>query len=148
MKNTFLLFVILVGLLFTQLSAKKATSSSRSISLRFGNVRNNHGYLYIYLYQNAKQYPFHPYKHFKVSKKNVANKSLRFTIDCISKGMYAITAIDDENGNKDLDRFWGVPTEGYAFSNNPKTWNIPSYKRLIFGVYKQKNYKYIKMQYV
>ena len=34
-------------------------------------------------------------------------------------GDYAIAVIHDENGNKKLDTFAGIPKEGFGFSNNP-----------------------------
>ncbi|MDG1427859.1 MAG: DUF2141 domain-containing protein [Crocinitomicaceae bacterium] len=82
--------------------------------------------MYIYLYKTENHYPYKPCKHYKVSKKRMKNKRIRYTIYSLKKGCYAISAINDENSNRDLDRFWGIPTEGYAFSNNPKTWKLPS----------------------
>ncbi len=148
MKKTFSLILILALIVTTQLSVQESPKSTHSISLNFSNFRNNDGYLYIYLYKTEKQYPYHPYKHFKVSKKRIKNNRLKYTIYALAKGKYAISAIDDENSNMDLDRFWGIPTEGYAFSNNPNTWGFPSYHRLKFGVYSTKNYQHLKMQYI
>jgi len=34
-------------------------------------------------------------------------------------GDYAIAVIHDENANKKLDTFAGIPREGFGFSNNP-----------------------------
>ncbi|MFA5965931.1 MAG: DUF2141 domain-containing protein [Sphingomonas sp.] len=34
-------------------------------------------------------------------------------------GDYAIAVIHDENGNKKLDTFMGIPREGFGFSRNP-----------------------------
>lgn len=148
MKGTIAIIIILTIITSTQLSLRESDKSYHSISLNFSNFRNNEGYLYIYLYKTEKEYPFHPYKHFKVSKKRIKDSRLKYTIYSLIKGKYAITAIDDENSNMDLDRFWGIPTEGYAFSNNPKTWSLPAYNRLKFGVYNIKNYQHIKMQYL
>jgi uncharacterized protein (DUF2141 family) len=37
----------------------------------------------------------------------------------LNPGRYAIIVFHDENDNGKLDKnFWGVPTEGYGFSNN------------------------------
>ena len=46
---------------------------------------------------------------------------------------YALTLIDDENNNEDLDRWLGIPSEGYGFSNNINPlFSLPEYKELIF----------------
>jgi uncharacterized protein (DUF2141 family) len=39
----------------------------------------------------------------------------------VPRGRYAVVAIHDENSNMKLDRnFFGIPKEGFGFSNNPK----------------------------
>ncbi len=37
----------------------------------------------------------------------------------LAQGNYAIAVIHDENGNDRLDRFAGIPREGFGFSRNP-----------------------------
>ncbi|WP_293575085.1 DUF2141 domain-containing protein [Phaeobacter sp.] len=40
----------------------------------------------------------------------------------LEEGQYAVSVIHDENGNGELDiGAFGIPTEGYGFSQNPKT---------------------------
>src|SRR6202022_443464 len=42
-----------------------------------------------------------------------------FVFKNLERGSYAIIVFHDENDNGMLDEnYWGVPTEGYAFSNN------------------------------
>jgi uncharacterized protein (DUF2141 family) len=42
-----------------------------------------------------------------------------FVVKNLTPGSYAIIVFHDENDNGKLDEnYWGVPTEGYAFSNN------------------------------
>lgn len=43
---------------------------------------------------------------------------LRF--DGLPAGRYAIALFHDENGNGRLDTRFGMPTEGFGFSNNPR----------------------------
>ena len=33
-------------------------------------------------------------------------------------GTYAVSVLDDENSNLDMDNFLGIPKEGYGFSND------------------------------
>lgn len=41
-------------------------------------------------------------------------------------GTYAVAIYHDENGNKKFDKnFFGIPTEGFGFSNNPKIYFGP-----------------------
>lgn len=38
----------------------------------------------------------------------------------LPSGAYAVALIHDENGNGRLDTRFGIPTEGFGFSNNPR----------------------------
>ena len=39
--------------------------------------------------------------------------------DGLAPGTYAVSVFHDANGNGKLDRFAGIPREGYGFSRNP-----------------------------
>ena len=55
---------------------------------------------------------------------------MKVTIPDLRPGPYAIMLYHDENGNGRLDRggLLGMPTEGYAFSNNaPVRFGPPSF---------------------
>ena len=47
---------------------------------------------------------------------------LRFVLQDLPPGRYAVNAYHDENGNGELDtNFVGIPSEGYGFANDPNT---------------------------
>lgn len=47
----------------------------------------------------------------------------------LSPGGYAVALFHDENDNGRLDKRFGIPTEGFGFSNNPHFWfGPPSFK--------------------
>jgi len=64
--------------------------------------------------------------------------NMTITLDSIVPGYYAFAIFHDENDNQEIDQNWlGIPTEGFAFSNNamgsfgPPNWtqskfNIPN----------------------
>ncbi len=54
------------------------------------------------------------------------------TFDGLAGGEYAVTLYHDENDNGDLDmNFFGIPTEGYGFSNNAKpVFSKPDFDRV------------------
>jgi len=56
--------------------------------------------------------------------------TLRFVIDDLAPGRYALTAFHDENDNGDLDTgLFGIPTEGYGFGNDAKaTFGPPDFE--------------------
>jgi uncharacterized protein (DUF2141 family) len=43
----------------------------------------------------------------------------RIAFHDLAPGTYALSAFHDENGNQKLDMTFGIPREGFAFSNNP-----------------------------
>lgn len=88
------------------------------LSIEFTNLRNTKGVLYIFLYNYENQYPDNPFRHYAVDKSKIKSNRLLVNISDLSKGKYAISIFDDENNNEDMDFFLGLPTEGYAFSNN------------------------------
>ena len=46
--------------------------------------------------------------------------TLRFVLQDLPPGQYAVNAFHDENGNGDLDtNLVGIPSEGYGFANDP-----------------------------
>ena len=116
MKKLFTLFLI-VGLGLSFNTKPIVTKGTLDVSL--SNIRNNDGYIYIFIYSYENQYPYEPYKHYKVNKSKVKNGKLTARIPNLAlKDTYAMTLNDDENNNEDLDRWLGIPHEGYGFSNN------------------------------
>jgi len=147
-KSVFLLF-----LCFSIWSIQKVDTSTTTrtgtLKIDLSNIRNNKGYIYIFIYQYNNQYPYNPYKHYKVDKSKVKNGILIAQISNLEfKNNYAISIIDDENNNKDLDRWLGIPHEGYGFSNNIKPFlSLPNFNDLCFEFNKSKKTKII-LQYI
>jgi len=145
--------VSLIFICFSIWSIQKIDTSTPkktgTLKINFSNIRNNKGYIYIFIYQYDNQYPYNPYKHYKVDKSKVKNGILIAQISNLEfKNNYAISIIDDENNNKDLDRWLGIPNEGYGFSNNVKPFlSLPNFNDLCFDFNQSKKTK-IKLQYV
>lgn len=114
---------------------KKDQASNHTLNIQLDNIRNNKGNLYIFIYKYENQYPFNPELHFEILKSNVSEGRLTYIVKNLSKGKYAITLLDDENANKDLDKFLGIPCEGFGFSNNVKPlFSLPEYQELLFDI--------------
>jgi uncharacterized protein (DUF2141 family) len=52
-------------------------------------------------------------------KRSVPANAPLLDLGLLPRGDYAIAVIHDENSNKKLDTFAGIPKEGFGFSNNP-----------------------------
>ena len=144
-----LLFFILTTSLLLSVTQKENNSLEGSLDINLTNIRNNDGFLYIFIYSYENQYPYEPYKHYKVSKSKVNNGQLTAHIASLAlKNTYAMTLIDDENSNEDLDRWLGIPHEGYGFSNNVRPMlSLPDYEDLTFNFNSSKKLN-VKVQYI
>jgi uncharacterized protein (DUF2141 family) len=131
MFNYFKIFC-LGCLFFSFTNTEKPTDYN--LYLNLSNIRNTEGYLYVFVYNFENQYPYEPFKYYKVAKNKVKDGKLKVIIKNLPfHNYYALTLIDDENNNEDLDRWLGIPSEGYGFSNNINPlFSLPEYKELIF----------------
>lgn len=120
-----------------------------SLKVQLSNIRNNKGVVYVFIYSYSNQYPYNPYKYFKFEKKLVKEGVLKLNVRGLEVGkQYVLTLIDDENSNEDLDRFLGLPKEGFGFSNNIKPFlSLPKYDDLVFE-FKSSESLSIKVQYL
>jgi uncharacterized protein (DUF2141 family) len=143
-----LISYILVGVVCWGFSDEPKTVPS-TLSIEFTDVRNTDGTLYIFIYNYQNQYPDNPYKHFEIDKRHVNCNRLLVNIPDMVKGKYAISILDDENANEDMDFFFGIPTEGYAFSNNVRPiLSMPDYEDILFDFQGENKLLKLKMRYI
>ena len=145
-----LYFIILSCFVISFQSSKQSVNIPKgTLDVALTNIRNTDGFIYIFIYSYENQYPYEPYKHYKVKKSQMTNGKLTARISELNlKDEYAITLIDDENSNEDLDRWLGIPHEGYGFSNNVKPlFSLPDYEELLFDFSQSKKLN-VKVQYV
>jgi uncharacterized protein (DUF2141 family) len=64
------------------------------------------------------------------------NGAVTATFSDLTPGTYAVSVLHDENGNGKMDiNVFGIPTEGWAVSNNVVThMHAPSYEQASFPV--------------
>lgn len=73
--------------------------------------------------------------------------SLRF--DGLTQGDYAVAVIHDENNNRKLDTFAGIPREGFGFSRNPAvSFGPPRFAAARFTLTGDADRQQIKMRYL
>ena len=63
-----------------------------------------------------------------------SREPLQVTLGNFPFGTYAVAIFHDLNGNGELDKnSFGIPTEPYAFSNNPRVkWRAPTFQETRF----------------
>lgn len=149
-----LLSVILaIGACFMLYSFEEEEQVKRNaeLSVLFDNIRSKDGKLHVFVYNYENQYPYNPYRNFEIDKSVVSDfGTLRITLpENFDLGKYAVSILDDENENEDLDRFMGLPIEGYGFSNNVSpTLSLPDYDDLLFDLNESKKTIHLTLQYL
>ena len=104
------LIVILLVFSFTYINAQS------KITVEISELSPLTGELYVGLYNSESTYLKKEFK----SKKIKVEKSKEIVVfDSIPNGTYAISTFHDANSNEKFDTYiFGIPKEGYSFSNN------------------------------
>lgn len=92
---------------------------AHSLGLMLSKTRKIEGTIYVAVYDKASQFPKGTL--FSEAKIVVSGESeVELFLD-LPAGQYAISAFLDANGNGKLDtNMFGIPTERFGFSNNPR----------------------------
>lgn len=106
------------------------------IKVEVSNIKNEKGIIYIGIYNNPTTFP----KENILDKKITAQKTiLSHTFKNVKAGNYAVAIYHDENEDGKIDRyFFGMPSEDYGFSRNPKVFGLPKYEDCNFELHENK----------
>lgn len=105
------------------------------VELVVRGLRNARGRVLAGLYGHASGWP-EPGRHLVRCDVLISGASARCSFEHVTPGRYAIAVTHDEDGDGELDRgLFGIPTEGYAFSNDAApNMGPPSFERAAFVV--------------
>jgi uncharacterized protein (DUF2141 family) len=127
--------------------ASEVHAQTGGIEVNINGVRNSKGKISIGLFNKANKFP-EEVSRYKGIIMDIKGKSVRGIFSNIPNGTYAIAIFHDENNNRKLDKnIFGIPNEGYGFSNNataifgPPTFDQAKFK--INGTYSTE----VKIQY-
>ncbi len=109
-------------------------AENNDIKVNITHLRNDKGYVLISLFKDGIGYPDKPEKALKKGKVSINNKNAIMIFTGLPPGNYAIAILHDENGDLKMNtNFFGIPKEGYGFSNNVMgTFGPPGYSRAKF----------------
>ena len=104
------------------------------IKITITNLRNNKGHVLISLFKDGVGYPDKPEKSFKKIKASITNNKAIVLFSELPAGSYAVAMLHDENDDQKMNtNFFGLPKEGYGFSNNVMgTFGPPSLSKAQF----------------
>ena len=144
MKKFSLPFIVAIFVFFVSI----AYAQTGTIYVEISGINDIKGLLSIGLYSDEKGFPDKG-KEYKGTDVKVTGQTVVYTFKDVPFGTYAIAIFHDTNSNTKLDKnFFGIPKEGYAFSNNVfgALGLPPSFKDASFKVTGNKTVK-IKMEY-
>lgn len=82
-------------------------------------------------------------------RRNVPAGAALPAFEGLPPGDYAAAVMHDENGNKRLDTFAGIPREGFGFSRNPAIgFGPPRFAAARFAVAGEANRQQVRMRYM
>lgn len=111
--KTILTTLLSLGLLLGSISQPKTVT----ITVQVDGLKNKNGYVAIGLFDGHGDFP--EGEGFASKYVEADGSSVEVTFEGLEPGTYSIAILHDENGNEEMDyNEYGMPQEGFAFSNN------------------------------
>ncbi|HRG59917.1 MAG TPA: DUF2141 domain-containing protein [Bacteroidia bacterium] len=89
-----------------------------NVEIMVTNIRNNKGQIAIGIYKDQHSFDKEQSLVNKKFEKKAMQKGILLIKFDIEPGTYGFTLLDDENANSKMEyNFFGLPTEGFGFSN-------------------------------
>ena len=109
--------------LFSWIILQSSFSQSKptaTLEIKFAGIRNQKGLIAIGINTSPEGLPRKPNLDPNWRKTNIVDGVFTARIENLAYGTYAVSVLDDENSNLEMDMFMGIPKEGFGFSNNAK----------------------------
>lgn len=121
---------------FMGLQTKPAAPAVYSLTVKITAIRNKTGRIQLQIYRDQKNFAKEtPWKVFLISKKDVKDHYVMYTIEGLSPGTYGLALLDDENSNTKMDYGLMWPKEGFGFSDYYHTaWSKPEFDDFKFDL--------------
>ncbi len=124
-----------------------ASLAQGKLSVVVKNVKDTQGQVRVGLFKDDKTFLKEAWKGEVVK---AATGEVRVVFENIPAGTYAISIIHDENENGELDsNFFGIPKEGFGFSNDAMgTFGPPDFAKASFSLKAGEHQVAVSMRYM
>ncbi len=131
--------ILLASLLVALCFKAQAAETTGTIEIILEGFKNDKGRVAIALFKSADGFPNAVEKIFKAEMNKIKDAKSTVVFNDIPYGEYAFAVLHDENENGKMDYSFGIPQEGYAFSNNAKgTLGPPEFEKAKFKLDRDK----------
>ena len=129
--------------------AADASLPSGTVEVRLEHLRNGRGLVHLCLTARVASFPDCARDPQAIKRTVAASAASDVRIEAVKPGAYALAIFHDENGNKKLDTFLGIPREGFGFSRNPAVrFGPPSFGQARFELASGIARLTVRMQYM
>lgn len=108
-----------LALLAALLPAAAAAQPVADVTVVLQGLRNAKGVVHVCLTSDARRFLDCQKVPGAVGRSVPAGQAARIGLGKVPAGTYALLVVHDENANGKLDMTFGIPREGFGFSNNP-----------------------------
>lgn len=125
-----------------------ATGPAASVEVQIDGLRNDRGLVHACLTRVPGHFPKCELDPAAVTKTAPASTH-KIDIGDLPPGTYAIAVFHDENSNRKLDKFMGMPREGFGFSRSPVVrFGPPKFEQVHINLASGLTRQAIRMQYI
>jgi uncharacterized protein (DUF2141 family) len=128
-----------------------SASPGRGVEAKFEGLRDSQGQVCLSLFSGAKDFPKDTSPDLLLKRcAPITNKTASIVFSDLKPGDYAIAAFHDANSDSKLNKgAFGIPEEGFGFSNNPEIgFSAPSFTETKFKVSGTPSAVQIKFRYM
>jgi len=139
MRNIFALLVLLYMI-------KPDTSN---LTVTIDNLKNDSGVVRLAIFDKESAFPDKGEKAYRTSVSKIKNGKATIVFKDVAHGTYAISAFHDANNDGVMNKnAFGIPKEGYGFSNNAmRNFAPPSFSEASFKVDESNNSHRFQFKY-
>ncbi len=114
-----LALIFLANLLCIQ--SVKGVAISSNLTVNIAGLKNQEGQICFSLFDSSKGFPGDRKQALEAKCVKLKNASVPFKVGSVKAGSYAVAMFHDINSDGTLNRnSFGIPTEGFGFSGNPR----------------------------
>ena len=94
--------------------------STTALTVVVNGIGHQNGEICFRIYDSEKGFPMSDSSEVKSGCTKIVGSSVKKVFSGLKPGTYAVAVIDDQNGDRKLNKdFFGIPEEGFGISRNP-----------------------------